>query len=68
MQCHESSICRELAGVRSLAGVGDPSVAEVFWSAVPSLAGGVRPRRKSIMREMSGCINCMASVVLFGMD
>ena len=24
--------------------------------------------RKSIKREMSGCVNCLASVVLLGMD
>ena len=35
---------------------------------MPSPAGGVRPRRKSMMREISGCMNCLASVVLFGMD
>ena len=35
---------------------------------MPSPAGGVRPRRKSMMREISGCMNCLASVVLFGID
>ena len=26
---------------------------------MPSPAGGVRPRRKSMMREISGCVNCL---------